>query len=77
MRKVLRYLAEYLADLTFLCCYYMFDTYITKVTLSFNIVYVYFHSHFVIVIVLNSNYFSHTKIYFQPIYLLFRALNFL
>ena len=46
MPKFLRSLAEYLATLTFLCCHYMFDSYITSLTLSLNTIYVSFHSHF-------------------------------
>ena len=45
MCKFLRFLAEYLTALAFLCCHYIFDSYITCLTLSFNTVYVYFHSH--------------------------------
>ena len=45
MRKYLRSLTECLVVLAFLCCHYIFDSYITCLTLSFNIVYVYFHSH--------------------------------
>ena len=46
MHKFLRPLVEYLAALPFLCCHYIFDSYITCcLTLSFNTVYVYFHSH--------------------------------
>ena len=47
MRKFLRSLAEYLNGfgLLMLCCYYIFDSYIPCLTLSFNTVYVYFHSH--------------------------------
>ena len=46
MRKFLRFLAEYLAASAFLCFHYIFDSYITCLTLSFNTVYMYFHSHF-------------------------------
>ena len=45
MRKFLRSLAEYLASLAFLYCRYIFDLYITCLTLSFSNVYVYFHLH--------------------------------
>ena len=45
MHRTLRSLAEYLATLAFLCCHYIFDSYDTYLTLSFNIVYVCFHSH--------------------------------
>ena len=45
MGKYLRSLTECLVVLAFLCCHYIFDSYITCLTLSFNIVYVYFHSH--------------------------------
>ena len=38
MCKFLRSLAEYLAALAFLCCHYIFDSYITCLTLSFNTV---------------------------------------
>ena len=34
MHKFLRFLAEYLAALAFLCCHNMFDSYITCLTLS-------------------------------------------
>ena len=44
MHKFLKFLAEYLAVLVFLCCHYMFDSYITCLTLSFNTAYVYIHS---------------------------------
>ena len=40
--KFLRSLAEYLVALAFLC-YYIFDSYITCLTPSFNTVYVHFH----------------------------------
>ena len=40
MHKSLRSLAEYLVDLTYLCCHYMFESYITCLTLSFNTVHV-------------------------------------
>ena len=43
--KFLRSLAEYLVALTFLCCHYILDSYITCLTLSFNTVHVYFHLH--------------------------------
>ena len=46
MRKFLRFLAEYLAASAFLCFHYIFDSYITCLTLSFNTVYIYFHSHY-------------------------------
>ena len=42
--KFLRSLADFLAALTFLCCHYIFDSYITCLTLSFNTVHVYFYS---------------------------------
>ena len=45
MRKLSRFLAEYLAPLVFLCCHYTFDLYITWLTLSFITVYVYLYSH--------------------------------
>ena len=44
LRKFLRSLAEYLAALAFLCFHYVFDLYITCLTLSFNTVYMYLHS---------------------------------
>ena len=43
--KFLRSVAEYLAALAFLCCHYIFDSYITCLTVCFNTVCVYFHSH--------------------------------
>ena len=43
--KFLRSLAEYLAALAFLCFHYIFDSYTTCLTLSFNTVSVFFHSH--------------------------------
>ena len=51
MPKFLRYLAEYLATLTFLCCHYMFDSYITSLTFCLNTIYVYFHSTFLFLLV--------------------------
>ena len=45
MHKLLRSLVEYLATLVFLCCHYIFDSYVTCLTLSFNTVYLSFHSH--------------------------------
>ena len=39
MHKFLRSLAEYLAALTLLCCHYIFDSYITSLTLSFYYLY--------------------------------------
>ena len=67
MPKFLRSLAEYIATLAFLCCHYMFDSYITSLTLSLNTIYVSFHSHFFFFGALNSNYFGCIKIYFRPI----------
>ena len=49
----------------------------TCLTLSFNTVYVYFHSHwFFVFIILNSNYFGRIQIYFKPVEMLFRAYQF-
>ena len=45
MHKFLRSLAEYLVSLAFLYCCYIFDLYITCLTLSFSNVYMYFHLH--------------------------------
>ena len=45
MHRFLRSLAEYLAALAFLCSHCMFDSYITCLTISFNTVYMFFHSH--------------------------------
>ena len=45
IHKFLRSLVEYLAALTFSCCHYIFGSYITCLTLSFNTLYVCFHSH--------------------------------
>ena len=46
MHKFLRSLADFLSALASLCCHYIFDLYFTCLTLSFNTVYVYFHSHY-------------------------------
>ena len=45
MHKFLRSSAQYLTALAFLCCHYIFDSYITCLTLCFNTVCVYFHLH--------------------------------
>ena len=61
----LRFLAQYLPTLVFFCCHYMIDWYVTCMILSFNTVYVYFHS-------LNL-----LRVYnLEPIWMLFRFLIF-
>ena len=46
MLKFLRSLTDFLLALAFLCCHYIFDSYVTCLTLSFSTVYVYFHSYY-------------------------------
>ena len=41
-----RSLAGFLLVLAFLLCYFIFDSYVTCLTLSFHNVYMYFHSHY-------------------------------
>ena len=43
--KFLKSLADFLSALAFLCCHYIFNSYVTCLILSFSILYVYFHSH--------------------------------
>ena len=63
--RFLRSLANFLLALAFLCCHYIFDS-VTCLTLSFDTIYVYFHSYvFGAYIVLNKPYFSRIQIDFK------------
>ena len=42
-------LADFLSSLAFLCCHYIFDSSVTYLTLSFNNIYLYFHSYWFLV----------------------------
>ena len=68
MCKCFRSLAEDLVALAFLCCHYIFDSYIICLTLNFNTVMsTSIHISFSVFKVLNSNYCCHIQIYFKKI----------
>ena len=64
--RFLRSLADFLSALAFLCCHYIFDSYVTCLTLSFNTVMCSFiHINFWCIIVLNIPYFGRIQIDFK------------
>ena len=83
IRNFLGSLPEFLSALAFLCCHYMFDS-ISFISLShilpgwflaltlYMCTFIYLNCSFVF-IVLNSNYFGRIQIYFNPVWMLFRA----